>query len=233
MKSRNTIWRLGAPLAVGVLSLAAATQAQPNAGEAPLAQNPPNWNNGNRPDWRNMTPAQREAMQAQMRERFIRQGLTQMGFAQADIQDALIEFIAAQDAATRPLQDKSRALLQAMMNKESTEQQIEALANEFRLAADAERTRRTQALADLDTSIGYTKNPRLLALLQVAGIVGDQGSLLNPPGSGLMALMGGRGGQGGRGGGGPNGRGGRGGRGGQNGGQNGAPNNPNGQANGQ
>ncbi len=206
-------WIVG-PMALGLaLSAVGVAQAQPGAGQ-PMGQNPPNWNQGgggNRLNWRNMTPEQRAQMIAQRREQFIRQGLTQMGFTDTTMQDALVEFVATQATAVAPLQDKQNAIMQALQNKTTTDAQFATLMTDWQTLATAEQTRRTQALKDLDTSISYSKNPRLNALLTVFGIVGDQSSLSSPYGS---AMMGGRGGMGG-------GRGGRGGRGGGNGGNNG------------
>ena len=195
MKSFKIARTMAGPLALGLaLGISGVAQAQPG-GNAPMGENPPNTN---RPNWRNMTPEQREAMMAQMREQAIRQGLTQLGFTQAETQDALVEFVNAQEAATRPLQEKQRALMTALVNPATTNEQISVLTTEWTALATAEKTRRAQAIKDLDASISYSKNPRLNALLTVFGVLGDESSLSSPFGA---AMGGGRGGMGGPGGG--------------------------------
>lgn len=208
MKSFKIARAMVGPLALGLaLGVSGVAQAQPG-GNAPLGQNPPNTNGGNRPNWRNMTPEQREAMMVQMREGAIRQGLTQLGFPQAETQDALVEFVNTQEAATRPLQEKQRALMTALVTPEATNEQVTTLMTEWTALATAEKTRRAQAIKDLDTSISYSKNPRLNALLTVFGILGDESSSSTTLTATMANLGGGRGGFGGPGPGGPGGPGG-------------------------
>jgi hypothetical protein len=138
-----------------------------------------------------MTPEQR----AQMREQVVRMGLTQLGVPEKETQDALVEYMNVQEVALEPLQEKQRALLMALANQQTTPEQITTLLTDWQTAATAEKTRRAQALKDLDTSISYTKNPRLTALLTVFGVLGDESSLSSPLGGAMMGGgMGGRGG---------------------------------------
>lgn len=222
MKSFKIARMMAGPLALGLaLGIAGVAQAQPGGG-APMGQNPPNWQQGgNRP-----TPEQMQQFQAQRTERVIRQGLPALGFTDATLQDALIEFVNTQAAATGPLQQKQLAILQALANKETTDEQITTLMTEWTALSTVEKTRREQALKDLDTSISYSKSPRLSALLTIFGVLGDESSLSSPFGGAMMG--GGRGGMMGMGGPG-GGRGGRRGGGGGNGGGNGGGGGNNGQ----
>jgi hypothetical protein len=68
-------------------------------------------------------------------------------------------------------------------------------------ATKAEKTRRQQASTDLDAKIGYSRLPRLSALLTTMGLIGDESLLLNASNN-MGGMMGGPGGGfGGRGGG--------------------------------
>ena len=208
------------PLIVGLTTLSAmgALQAQPDEEVMPKGDNPPadqrGGRGGNRP---RMTPEQREQMRKQAelrRETEIRKTLTEAGFTDKAIQDAVVTF--ANDQADGPRVDTReniRKLNQALRNN-ATDEQITLLLNDIRTDIETAKALRENALKELDKKIGYTQKPRLEAVLLLAGITGE-----NPGGGGF----GGRGGGGGRGGQG----GGFGGRGGQGGGP-GGPGGPGG-----
>lgn len=137
--------------------------------------------------------------------------LTQSGFPDKALQDAVIDFVNEQDQAGMTVQDKTRAVAEALRNPAVTDTQMATLLVEWRAAAQAEKTRRAEALKGLDAEIGYSKKPRLDALLSIGGIIGDEASLgggMGGRGGGFGGMMGGRGGGFGGPGGGPGGRGG-------------------------
>lgn len=183
------------------LGLGGVLQAQPDDNNAPKADNPPNARpRGNRPNLRDMTPEQRRQAMKKMREQGLRRTMTRSGFADAALQDAVVEFADAQAEATQSLQEKARLLTQAVRNQDSTDEQIAALLADFRTAAAAEKTRRATALAELEAATEFSKKPRLDALLTLSGIIGDETSLLGGAGGGRGQMGGGgRGGRGGRG----------------------------------
>jgi hypothetical protein len=104
---------LAGPVVLGLaMSLSSiGLQAQPGVGEAPPPPPPPpgapvgpGGPGGNFPDFRNMTPEQRqqwmEQRQQQMRQaraEGIRRMLTDAGFTQVGLQDAVVNFAQAQD----------------------------------------------------------------------------------------------------------------------------------------
>jgi uncharacterized membrane protein YgcG len=225
MKNSNLLQtRLAIGLAMSLSALS--VQAQPGA-EPPIADNPPNQpqggRGGNRPNFGNMSPEQRQQWMQQQREQGLRATLTRAGFADVALQGAVVDFANAQDTATQTLQDKARQLNQAVRDPNSTNEAIATLLADFRAAVAAEKARRATALTGLDEDTSYTKNPRLEALLTLSGIIGDEAAVLGgmggrgmggPGGPGGMGGFGGRGGAGG-------GQGGRGGRRGGGGGQGG------------
>jgi hypothetical protein len=184
------------------------------------------------PDFSTMTPEQRqqwmEQRQQQMRQaraESVRRMLTDAGFTQAGLQDAVVNFVQEQDEATRPLQEQARKVNQALRNGGMTEAQLATLLSDFRSDVAQEKARRAKALKELDAEIGYSKQPRLDALLTMNGLIGDEAAF-----AGGMGGRGGPGGPGGRGGGwggpggrggGPGAQGGAGGRGGRGGGRGG------------
>jgi|GEM_PF-4190606 len=156
----------------------------------------------------NMTPEQREAAARQRREENIRRQLNDAGYNEKDVQDAIVEFANAQAQDEAASQEKVRALSQAIRN--GADADIAALLAQLRAEIAAAKTQREAALAKLDEKIGYSRSPRLEAILVVSGLTGEVEG--NPGGRGGGFSQGGQGG-GQRGGG----RGGRGG--GQGGGQ--------------
>jgi hypothetical protein len=190
--------------------------AQP--GEGNLAQNPPNQDQpqrrrGNRQE---LTPDQRQQMLQQrehQREQMLRATLTNSGFAEKALQDAVIDFVKEQEQSRMGVQDKLRKVAEALRTQAVTDTQLATLLAEWRVATEAEKTRHEDARKALDAEIGYSQKPRLDALLSLMGITSDDASLaggMGGRGGGFGGggfggrgggMMGGRGGPGGFGGG--------------------------------
>ena len=63
--------------------------------------------------------------------------------------------------------------------------------NDFRASVDDEKNRRVDAVSALGGVLGLAKNPRLDAGLTVAGLLGDEWSIVNiTPGSGVAGGFG-------------------------------------------
>jgi hypothetical protein len=195
-------------VALGLVSLAVVgpVSAQPDTNNAGKADNPNNiqiGRGGNGPGgggFQNMTPEQRKQMQeqmeqrmAQMREQNVRTMLIRAGFTDTALQDAVVAFVQDQDKAANSLREQATKLRELLGNQAATDAQTATLLNDLHAAADTEKDRRTKAEAALDTKIGYTKKPKLEAILTIMGIVGDEAGLTST-GSVLGGGMGGRGG---------------------------------------
>ena len=213
--TRKYFQALAAPTAIALtLALSGTVQAQPDAAPG-MGGNPPNQQGGGGRGGRgggNMTPEQRAQMMQQMKERRalgLRQMMTQANITDGGTQTFVIDYVDAQTDAEQSLQDKARAVQDALRNPNSTDEQIATALADFRAAVAAEKARREAALKQLDEDVSYSKNPRMDALLTMGGLIGDEASYVG----GMGGRGGGPGGFGGMGG--PGGRGGRGGQGGQ------------------
>ena len=202
--------------ACGLLGLAGIAGAQPDLGAA-KGGNPPNRTPGQM--LRDMPQEQRRAlMQGRMVEQLqdrraetLRQSLTQGGFEEKTLQDAVIEFADEQIKAALSLREKTSKISDAVADKTTTDAQISVLLNDLHTAQAAEKARRAASEKALDAKINYTKKPRLEALLTTLNLIGEESG-------GLVNIMGGMGRGGGAFGGGGGGLGGGGGAfGGQNG----------------
>ncbi len=186
--------------------------AQPPAGGG-QGQNPPNLNpggGGNRPDFRTMTPEQRQQFfdqqRAGMQERMLRGILDRSGFNNTTQQDDIVAFSKEQDKATESLQTMAEKLVTAVSTMGVPDTEVARLLKEFQDAVAKEKERRKTARAELDKKVTYTKQPRLEMTLTMFGLLSDDSLSIG----GMMGRMLGGGGQGGAGGG----RGGQGGAGG-------------------
>lgn len=220
MKKRA--WVTGTTAVVAALSMTGAALAQPPAGGGAGA-NPPNWENqpGNRPDFANMTPAQRQQFIVQ---RIVRGAMENAGFNNPAHETAVLAYAQDQAKATQPLQEMAAKLVEAISMPGVSDDQVAKLLKDFQAAVAAEKERRKTARAALDAKVNYTKLPRFEVLLSSLGLVGDDGLSLGGLAGGrggFMGMMGGMGGPGGFGGGGRGGQGGPGGPGGGQGGRGG------------
>ena len=177
-------------LAAGILASAIPASAQPDANNPPVGQNPPNWANP-----ANMTPAQRQEMQQRMRQQMqqaldqaVRAALQQSGFTDAGLVDTVLEQSHANAEASIALSEKNTKLMDAVRNK-AADADIEGLMADLRAGVKTELERRGKAAQDLDAKIGYSKQPRLEALLTYLGIIGQESAVAGDLGSSMGRLM--------------------------------------------
>ena len=189
--ARRTLRLFPALLAVGLLTAATPTFAQPGNG----GNGGNNRGGNNRPD--------RAAMQAQMLQR----QLERAGYTDATIVEAVKTYMTDREAARQLLRSAANALSDALADENSTDAEITRLTDDLDAALATEKTRTLGAEADLDKQINFSKVPKLKAVLMLSGVIGEGAAYLGPQGGG----RGGRGG--GPRGGGPDGMGGPGGRG--------------------
>lgn len=113
-------------------------------------------------------------------EERMRAAMTNLGFSDPALQSALMTYIAQEEEARRPLREQSRKVYQALRSN-VPDAQVLILMSDWRSALEADKARHLQAQAALDAQIGYSKSPRLEAMLLLMGVVGD-GPLLMPLG---------------------------------------------------
>ena len=168
--TRKIFQALATPAAIALtLALSGTVQAQPDANQG-LGDNPPNrqggggGRGGGRGGFNNMTPEQRAQFMEQMKQRRalgLRQMMTAANVTDGGTQTFVIDFVDAQSDADQSLQDKARAVQDALRNPNSTDEQIATVLADFRAAVAAEKTRRETALKQLDEDISYSKKPAL------------------------------------------------------------------------
>lgn len=174
--------------ALGVLSPTllptSAAHAQGTAAPTMAPANSPATGTARRP---RTTPAEREAARAareatraERADRALRAALTRAGAVDAVTQDAVANYAKSEMVARQEAAEATDRVRQALRNSAVTDAQIGVLLNEMRTAAAQERTRRERTAAALDAQIGYTKKPRIEAVLMLTGLIGDQAAALNP-----------------------------------------------------
>lgn len=169
-------WIAG-PLFVGLVTIGATgvLRAQPDAGDMAKGDNPIA---NQRP---RLTPEQRQAarekrqleMQAR-RATNLRETLTQAGFLDKTLQDAVIAYSNSQTKERGDNRDKIRQLNQAVRNN-ATDVEIAVILKAISDEALADKDQRATALKELDAKIGYSTKPRLEGVLTLAGILGESG----------------------------------------------------------
>lgn len=205
MKTTTKQWTTGAlalMLATGGSAIGARAQMDDNGPPPPGAPGMPP--RGGKRGGARRTPEQMQVQRTQMLKRM----LEGAGITDPKTQDPVVAFAGEREAAGRDLQEKMRAVNAALRNGAATDKEIAATLDNLRSAVAAEKTRRAVAEKALDADIGFSKNPRLDAILTTMGLIGDEAAIAG-------------GGPGGMRGGGMRGE--RGAGGGQRGGQNGGP----------
>lgn len=93
------------------------------------------------------------------------------------VQNAVAEFVNAQEAALEPLRAQSSRIAQVAA-KTPADAQMKTLLAELRASTEKEKARRAAAVKSLDAVIGFSKDLRLEATLTSLGIIGDETLIL-------------------------------------------------------
>lgn len=136
------------------------------------------------PDPENLTPQQREQMFRKFMEDRLRQSLTRHGFAQEELQNAVVEFSRVVESDRRIIREKSGKLREGM-DKRASDGQIGSLLADLRRSVAYAKIRRDRGRRVLNTKISFSKKPRLDAVLSLSGLGGDESPY-------LMSSFGGR-----------------------------------------
>ena len=160
MKSLKNGLVLGVALLFSPLALVA--QAQPDLNELPKGDNPAPHVRPNRAE-----------QQLKLADQAVRSMLVQGGVNDVATQDAVLSYMKEDTQARRPMRELGAKLFQAMRAEGVTDEQMLALVADYRAAQQAEEGRREEAQEALDAKIHYSENPRLEAILLLAGLIGD------------------------------------------------------------
>lgn len=137
---------------------------------------------GGRPNFQNMTPEQRQQMQAQMEERrntqrqeWLRQAMTASGLTDAVMQNAVINHMTAQEKTRVSLQEQARALSAMITNADTLDEKVlQTQLVAYRAAVAAANAKSTTDLAALDAQVKYSTNVRMETLLTLLGVIGNE-----------------------------------------------------------
>lgn len=114
-------------------------------------------------------------------EEGIRRMLAQAGVGDTDLQDAVLEYVQEDLEARRPLRELGGKLFRALREGDLAEEQLSALVSDYRIAQIEEKKRQERAEKLLDEKIGFSKNPRLEAMLLLSGLIGENSGAMMPP----------------------------------------------------
>ena len=119
--------------------------------------------------------------QRAQREAELRELLMGYGVTERTAQDEIIRYIAHQTLINEKLQRKGAELYGALRDNSVSEDRVYQLLTAYRLTLSRNRENRQKDEAELDGRINFRAQPRLAALLELAGIIGDGPLNLPPP----------------------------------------------------
>lgn len=201
---KQPLWLASTALLLGLTGVA---HSQPGVNGAQGGNQQGGWGQGQQGGWGQRGGNQQGGNQqggnqqnrAQMREQQLRQMLTAAGYSDKTLQDAVIAFSNAQDKAKQPLRQSLQELTQAAGSATATDEEVATILNEFRTSVEAAQVQWNKDVKTLDAAVGFSKKPRLEALLTSLGLIGDEAAFVGGGGAGGRGGMGmgGRGGMGG------------------------------------
>lgn len=116
--------------------------------------------------------AERAASRRAQNEMRLRAMMSDLGIEAATQQDALIAYLAEDEAGKLAVRVPARRLV-AAVRKGLVPERIRPLIATYKAAIDADRERRRAAQTALDAQIGFSLSPRLEASLWLLGVLGD------------------------------------------------------------
>jgi hypothetical protein len=177
------IWMLGLLLVMGLTT--STVFAQPDPANQPKGDNPPTQADWQKM-WQNMTPEQRRQAVQTMTEQIVRGSLEEMGFKDAETKELVINAMREQSTIFEPVRAQHLKVAQALMNKDTTDEQMTTLMQGLREASEKARVAREASVKTLDDRIAFSQQPRLEALLTMLGLVGNETEHVG----GVMASLG-------------------------------------------
>ncbi len=119
--------------------------------------------------------------QRNQREAELRELLMGYGVNERAAQDEIIRYIAHQTLTNEKLQRKGTELYGALRDNSVSEDRVYQLLSAYRLTLSRNRESRQKDEDQLNGRINFRTQPRLAALLELAGIIGDGPLNLPPP----------------------------------------------------
>ncbi len=124
------------------------------------------------------TASERSALRRAQNELRLRAMMSDFGIEAAAPQDALIGYLAEDEAGKSALRGAARRLMMAVRTGTTPERMRDLIAV-YKAAIDADKERRRAAQTTLDAKIGFSLDPRLEATLWLLGVLGEGQSNLS------------------------------------------------------
>lgn len=113
------------------------------------------------------------------RAKLVRQQLSNIGIADAKVQDAVIEFAEAEADPLLLLRVQSVGLSRAVASENTSDAQIGLLLSDLTAGLSREKERRSESISKLKAKVDYSQNPLLEVNLTYFNVIGDECAILN------------------------------------------------------
>ncbi len=120
----------------------------------------------------------------QQTEDKLRALMKNLGIADANTQDAILEYLTADEMARATLRDAEKSLMNGL-RRDVPPERMRDLLSDYRAAVETDKTNRETQQRRLDARVGYSLDPKLEATLWLMGVLGDGASKLP---TGALAL---------------------------------------------
>ena len=104
----------------------------------------------------------------------LRAALSEAGFEDKALQDAVLAFVEEQDAAREELREAAARCSEAVRDRDVAESEIVRLLEGYQAASARALARREAALVKLEEKVRWKSSPRLQMLLRLRGVLGRE-----------------------------------------------------------
>ena len=110
-------------------------------------------------------------------ENKLRALMKNLGIASANTQDAILEYLTADEMAHATLREAEKSLMNGL-RRDVPPERMRDLLSDYRASVETDKTNRETEQRRLDVRVGYTLDPKLEATLWLMGVLGDGASKL-------------------------------------------------------
>lgn len=113
----------------------------------------------------------------QQTEDKLRALMKNLGIAGANTQDAILEYLTADEMARATLREAEKSLMNGL-RRDVPPERMRDLLSDYRASVETDKTNRETEQKRLDARVGYSLDPKLEATLWLMGVLGDGASKL-------------------------------------------------------
>ena len=150
-------------------------RAQDGAPDANEGDNAPVAAAGVKSVGKRVAPTPEERRQAT--EDRLRSLMKNLGIGGAATQDAILDYLAADESARAALREAEKSLMTAL-RRDVPPERMRDLLGDYRAAIETDKSERASAQRKLDARVGYSLDPKLEAVLWLMGVLGEGASKL-------------------------------------------------------